>query len=144
MTPGAKGGKTPKMFGTVCVREMSMTNKNQAIKGVVWNHGPTTLLTTGETVYRYVVVGVLVTDSPIPELEPDPSRDIASETVLCGECPGLAEALGATGQGYTERRLGDAVDVLLGLDRLHPGEMPEDAWNYEGPCVTHHRHGVYD
>ena len=95
----------------------------QAFKGVVWAHGPTHL-ETGETVHRYVVVGLVVSSKPIPELEVDPSREehggLASEAVLCGGCPGLLEALAGVEHGRSTIRLGDASMVLLTLNTIHP------------------------
>lgn len=97
---------------------MSEPNKARAFKGVVWNHGPRQV--NGETLYRYIVVGAIVTDRSIAELEPDPSRDVPSETILCGECPGLLEALASVQRGQVDRRFGDAGDVILRLGEIRP------------------------
>lgn len=97
----------------------------QAIKGVVWAHGPTTIQ-TGETLHKYVVVAAIVTDKPVAALEDDPSRRVPSETVLCGACPGLLEALATADQGHATRLLGDATMVLVGLSAIQPGPAPGD------------------
>lgn len=73
----------------------------QHFRGVVWPREPQ------DGKYRYVVVGMLVTDKPIPELE-------ANQIVLDGHAAGMAEAVGAIMQKPSDFR-GDANSVLHSL-----------------------------
>jgi hypothetical protein len=77
---------------------------NQHFRGVVWPRE-----TIGKQ-HRYVVVGMLVTDEPIPELE-------ANQIVLDGHAAGMAEAVATIMQKPSTFR-GDANSVLCGLERL--------------------------
>lgn len=104
----------------ICGLRRTEHGRAAAFKGVVWNHGPREV--NGEMLHRYVVVGAIVTNKPIAELERDPSRDVPSETILCGECPGLLEALASVQRGQVDRRFGDAGDVLLRLGEIRPLE----------------------
>ena len=74
------------------------------LKAIVWprneadNDGP----------YRYVIVGMLVTDEPLQGLD-------GNEFLVEGPGVGLAEILQQIPKRQPSRRVGDAVDVLTGL-----------------------------
>lgn len=74
-------------------------------RGVVWPRQK-----DGEVLknYRYVVVGVLVTDRPL-DMEDN-------QTIFSGHCDGLAESLKSTHHRVTDEPLGDATNVLLSLN----------------------------
>lgn len=64
------------------------------------------------TQYRYIVVGLLVTDKPLEGLEGK------NEILLDGHAAGIAEALETITQKKLATRVGDANDVLLRLQDL--------------------------
>ena len=88
----------------------------EQFRGVVWprENGKDA---DGKPTYRYVVVGMLVTDTPIPGLDPN-------ETVIDGVVERYVEELGIA--GALERApkfeaslpLGDANNVLLSLEQI--------------------------
>ena len=85
---------------------------NDFFRGVVWKRDDRKA-PDGRTIYRYTVVGILVTDEPIDGLPG--SIELPSETVLSGFTALLAEALGSIRKAKAKIRFGDATDVLLSL-----------------------------
>lgn len=82
------------------------------LKAVVWPRGPVDK--AGGKVYRYVVIGVVVSDKPIESLEGKNTHGL-SEYVVDEDCSGLAGLLGSMATREPNLRLGDAVDVLSSL-----------------------------
>ncbi len=89
---------------------MSLTGRREHLRAVVWPKGP---LTKGsKTNYRYVVIGMLVTDRPLEGFE-------GQNEVVLDSATSIAEALTAMPRKRNVGPVfGDAVDVLLGLNRL--------------------------
>lgn len=92
---------------------------NQYFKGVVWpresedvqvKSGKRTTVT--RRVYRYVVVGMVVTDEPIEKFEGK------NEIVLDGPVDGMVEPLLSIKSRKPEYILGDANSVLEGLNDI--------------------------
>lgn len=83
-------------------------------RGVVWPREP--FDGPQGKIYRYVVVGMLVTDRPL-DVEPN-------QTAIDGSVTGLALALEQAHRVGLPRILGDAVDVLLALDEAWPEVEP--------------------
>ncbi len=82
-------------------------------KGVCWPRGPSTIVSKdGKPIYRYAVVGVLVSDQPIEGLEGK------NEVVLEGHGAMMAETLTTMPQREPNIKTGDATNVLLSLDEL--------------------------
>jgi hypothetical protein len=83
----------------------------QHFRGVIWprqNDEP------DKGIYRYTVVGLLVTDKPLENLS-------ANQIVLDGNADGMAEVLEAITQKEPKVQVGDATDVLLKLKDLTDG-----------------------
>lgn len=76
-------------------------------KGVVWPKE--SLPNTSGTVYRYVVVGMIVTDQPIPEFNGK------NEVFLDGTSFDVGSSLACVMSRKPKFELGDASDVLLSL-----------------------------
>ncbi len=79
-------------------------------KGVVWPRESSTG-TEGPTNYRYVVVGMLVTDHPLELVD-------GAEIIIDSTVDGMAEILTSAKSRLPTRPLGDANMVLLRLGRL--------------------------
>lgn len=79
----------------------------QHIKGVVWPREPH--LVKGKKVYRYILVGMLVTDEPL---------SFDEEVVLDCAPRDLAQSFDALPRRKPKCILGDATDVLLSLERI--------------------------
>lgn len=75
-------------------------------KGVVWPRPPT----DKNPHHRYVVIGMLITEKPIPELEG------VNEAVLDGFFPGIEDALGVIPKREPNLPTGDASNVMCSLD----------------------------
>lgn len=84
--------------------------RREHFRGVIWPREPAN--GPERKVYRYVVVGMLVTDEPL-DVHPN-------ETAVDGAVHGVAEALEAARRVTPRRTLGDASDVLLSLDTAWP------------------------
>lgn len=103
--------KKPTMHATIT------DPKREHFRGVVW---PRQNLTTPPVrgpegpVYRYAIVGMLVTDTPLAFENKDPNT--ISEVVLDGSCPGVAGLLQMVRRGRAVYTLGDATSVLCSLD----------------------------
>lgn len=98
-------------------------------RGVVWDHG--TVENAGQQLHKYVVVLVLVTDTPIPQAAQGSDtghvgRDTSRLPPVC-RAPvyaTLSEALtGTLCAVKTPYRLGDATDVLHSVGDWDPAEM---------------------
>ena len=83
-------------------------------KGVCWPRGPepTIVSKDGKLIYRYAIVGMLVSDQPIEALEGK------NEVVLEGHGAMMAETLTTIPQREPAIPTGDATNVLLSLDVL--------------------------
>jgi len=66
----------------------------------------------GHRLYRYAVVGVVVTDQPLQNIEGK------NEVLLDGHGAGMAEAIATITQRRPAFLLGDATSVLLVLDNI--------------------------
>jgi hypothetical protein len=66
----------------------------------------------GKPIYRYPVVGMIVTDKPIQSLEGK------NEVLIDGQVFGMAAALDAANQRQPKLRLSTADGVLTGLDEI--------------------------
>lgn len=77
------------------------------LRAVIWPRKP--IAKPGKpTNYRYVIIGFLVTDTPLEGIEGE------NEVVLDGQTFGLSYALeGMEKRENAEYRFGDATDVLL-------------------------------
>lgn len=99
-----------------------MNPLKECFRGVVWPREPMDSR-DGKPVYRYVVVGMLVTDQPIEGLAPN-------ETVIDGTVPRYDEMMGMTGMlsrapKFTPRQpLGTADDILCSLNDLADSALP--------------------
>lgn len=83
----------------------------QYLKAILWPRTPAEGKGATKS-YRYVIVGMLVTDEPIAELEGE-NELVADGPVFC-----LAEVLREVRKRKAARRVGDANDVLLSLDEV--------------------------
>lgn len=81
-------------------------------RGVIWPRGETPQPEPLKPVYRYIVVGMLITDKPVEGLEGK------NELVVDGSAEGLAQILQQLPVKQPRNRLGDATDVLLQLDTM--------------------------
>ena len=94
----------------------------ECFRGVVWPRDPVTD-NDGKPAYRYVVVGMLVTDQPIEGLAPN-------ETVIDGVVPRFDDMMGMTGMLSRAAKfeptypLGTADAVLCGLAELTESARP--------------------
>lgn len=86
-------------------------------RGVIWPHGQHE---TAPGVYRYAVVGMLVTTEPIPEFE---GRD---EVVLSGNAWMLADALTGVPEGVRVYKTGAASSVLVSLGTCIRGKDEDE------------------
>ncbi len=91
----------------------------ESFRGIVWPRVEQVSGADGVPVYRYPIVGMLVTDTPI-------EGTAAGEVVLVGDAPGLAAVLARIDRGHAERTMGDAADVMMHLADLEPGPAPTD------------------
>lgn len=92
-------------------------------RGIIWPRD-TRKAVDGSTVYRYTVIGLLVTDTPIDEFEGyTDNLGIPGQIPLDGSSPGMAEVLRNVRIGKLKYNPGDAGDVLVGLSDLF--EDPE-------------------
>jgi len=66
----------------------------------------------GESTYRYVIVGMLVTHEPIPSLEGE------NDVIMDGMVLGIEEALEQVEKRKPDRLLKDANSILLTLKDL--------------------------
>lgn len=106
-----------------------MTMRQERFRGVIWprqvtkpgprardpNPLPAAQGPEGP-VYRYVVVGMLVTNQPIQKFEK------AGEHVLDGNAWGVLDLLAVVPTARAAYPLGDATSVLLGLESLVAGQ----------------------
>ena len=56
----------------------------EILKGVIWDRGQVTL--NGETKYKYVVLGVLITSEKIDGIK-------SGDNIILGEVPGITDSL---------------------------------------------------
>src|SRR5437868_2322812 len=88
----------------------------ELFRGVVWPRDPSTDA-SGKSVYRYAIVGMLVTNTRIEGLDPN-------ETVLDGVMirysaeMGMTVAIERSGKHHPAFATGDATSVLLSLDDI--------------------------
>lgn len=79
----------------------------QHFRGVVWPRDDQ----SDKGVYRYVIVGMIVTNKPLEGLS-------KNEIILDGHAAGIAEALQTIPQKNAKITTGDATNVLLNLSDL--------------------------
>jgi hypothetical protein len=92
---------------TTTIRRFDM----EAVKAVVWPYGQVQI--SGEPiVYKYAIVGVLLTDQPIESFEGK------NDVVLRGQSFGLSDALSHIQQVKPQIKIGDANQVLGQLDLI--------------------------
>lgn len=89
----------------------SMLRKTH-FRGVVWPRGADKQDKEGKPVYRYAIVGVLVTDKPIEALVG------VNELLIDGEAHDLVMLLESAQYRKPKMLTGDASNVLLSLDML--------------------------
>ena len=82
----------------------------QHLKAVVWPRPPTKEIPQ----YRYVIVGILVTDKPIRSLEGKNKRGI-EEFLVDGQVFGIADLLDFVHKGTPNINHGDASNWLCNL-----------------------------
>jgi hypothetical protein len=85
----------------------------QHVKAVIWPRGPMDgkVKRKGkQPIYRYTVIGLIVTDEPIPEFEGK------NEILLDGPVNELVEPLTKIKSRKPKIKVGDATSVLLELD----------------------------
>ncbi len=80
------------------------------LRAVIWPRGKQLQSGNKPEVYRYVVIGLLVTDEPIEGIEGK------NEIVLDGRSWGLCDVLKSLPQKKSRIKLGDANMVLTSLD----------------------------
>jgi len=97
-------------------------------RGVVWPREPKTACHSNEKVHRYIIVGMLVTDEPIVELEGN--QFIVDGNVLPMGA-GFGSALRGTYKTESSRPLGDASDVLLNLQHI----VSDDEEDVDAPII---------
>lgn len=85
----------------------------EQFRGVVWPREES-VDSAGKPVYRYVVVGMLVTDTPIEGLDPNETIIDGAMTRHVAEM-GMAGALERAPKFKASRPLGDSNSVLLSL-----------------------------
>ena len=78
-------------------------------RGVVWPRKPRK--SSKDILYRYVVVGMMVTNEPLGGLE-------GNQFILNGYGAGIADAIESIKHIKSDVPLGDAVDVLTNLDTI--------------------------
>jgi hypothetical protein len=93
-----------------------MISHNEAFRGVVWTREQA-LDNNGKPVYRYAIVGMLVTDTPIAGLDPNETV-IDSEAVFFDNSGGIAVALSNAKKFKAAAPLGDASSVLCSLNKI--------------------------
>lgn len=79
-------------------------------RGVLWPRQKTTQ--GDKTNYRYIIVGMLVTDKPL-NLD-----EFINETVIDGEVFGLTNVIEGAKKREPKITIGDATDVLLNLEKI--------------------------
>lgn len=86
-------------------------------RGAIWPQRPHP---KAPNLYRYAVIGTLVTTEPIPEFE---GRD---EVVLSGNAWMLVDALTGVPKGVRVHKTGDASDLLRSLGTCIRSKDEED------------------
>lgn len=86
----------------------------QHLKAVVWPQPPTKEIPQ----YRYVIVGMLVTEEPILSLE-GKNRNGISEFLIDGQVFGIADLLDFAHKGTPDIQHGEAGNWLCALDEVH-------------------------
>jgi hypothetical protein len=86
----------------------------ELIKGVVWPRGEVKRANApdGPAMYKYAIIGVILTAEPIPEFES------GADVVLRGVTVGLGQILAGVPQVKPAIRIGDANQVLTQLDYI--------------------------
>jgi hypothetical protein len=84
---------------------------DQYFKGIIWPRGPAPTPVGGK-LYRYTVIGMVITDKPLPDLEGK------NEVLLEGHAAGIAEAIDSIPQRDPAYRVGTADSILLNLKNL--------------------------
>ena len=82
---------------------------------MVWPRDP--IVEGDKTNYRYFIVGALVTDAPVGNLN-EKNKAGVTEWILEGEVSTMDHILQALSKRTPSRPVGEASDVLCGLDDL--------------------------
>lgn len=85
-------------------------NDRQHLKAIVWPRPPTDEF----PIYRYAIVGMLVTGKPIASLE-GKNRNGVSEFLIDGQVFGIADLLDFAHKGTSDVNHGDASNWLCAL-----------------------------
>lgn len=85
-------------------------------RGVIWPRGKAK--DKRKINYRYIVVGMLVTDEPIDNIEGVLNAEGISQNFLDGTIIGMADAISNVTQRETNYMVGDANHVLTDLEHL--------------------------
>jgi hypothetical protein len=94
------------------LRRIPLKHENEQFRGVVWPRPPK------DGKHRYVVIGMVVTDSPIEAFE-DKSKLGFSEIELDGPTFGyLSDTLSPLGQKEVNRNIGCTSELLASLNEL--------------------------
>jgi len=86
----------------------------QHLKAVIWPRPPTKEIPQ----YRYVIVGILVTEKPIQSLEGKNKHGI-EEFLLDGQVFGIADLLDFVHKGTPDIQHGEASNWLCALDEVN-------------------------
>ena len=86
----------------------------EILKGVIWDRGQVTL--NGETKYKYVVLGVLITSEKIDGIK-------SGDNIILGEVPGITDSLSHPEKYESPNSLGDASSALLSVVNFTPDEL---------------------
>jgi hypothetical protein len=86
----------------------------EIFRGVIWpRENPETV--DGSAAYKYVVVGVLVSDTPINGLDPN---ETVIDGVVVSASGGMTGMLSKAGKFHPAFKLGDANSVLHSLNEI--------------------------
>ena len=91
-----------------------LTGMREHLRAMIWPRQTENLPSTatdsaGKPIYRYTIIGMLVTDRPL---------DVPDEFMVDGSAGGLSYTLEALPKYAPSRPPGDAVDVLCSLNDL--------------------------
>lgn len=84
----------------------------QHFKAIIWPKEPKVNKNNNIKCYRYIIVGMIVTDKPLEKFEGK------NEIFLDGESSQLAEAFQTINNREPKMKVGDATDVILSLNEL--------------------------
>jgi hypothetical protein len=85
--------------------------RQEYLRAVVWPRHPAQS-ETGKPLYRYAIVGILVSDTPIKDIEGQ------NEVVVDGYAAGISNSLEVMHKRKANLPTGDAASVMCSLDLL--------------------------